>query len=335
MGRYRKKTLIFQEPIYVQSSGTSVGPREGSGPLAGSFDEVFSSLYCGEKNWEAAEKQLLRTAIDHCLTKGQITRGDVDLLIAGDLSNQMMSASMVACDLQIPYAGVYSAGATLVESMVMAALWINGGFADHIVAATSSHYGVAEKQWFYPTEFAMQKPLYAQTIVTGSGAILLGRKRTEVKVTEASLGIVYDFGVNDPFHLGAVLAPAVAETTLWHLEKTKQALTDFDLIVTGDLGAVGTEIYRKILREKGLLLSDTHMDCGVMMYCTKQHPYAGGSGAGCAATVVCGHLLDMLKRGKKKRMLVVTGGVFLNTTFIGQKQSIPTIAHAIVLEREE
>ncbi|MBU8597174.1 stage V sporulation protein AD [Niallia circulans] len=327
------RTMTFSNPVYIQSSGTAVGPKEGAGPLAGSFDYRYTDIYCNEKSWEMAERALMKQAIKQCLTKNHLSIDSVDLFVAGDLSNQTTASSFVARDLQLPYIGTYSACATSVETLIISGVWVSSGLADLVLAAASSHYGACEKQFRYPTEFAVQKPETAQTTVTGAGAVLLGKKRTQIQLTEATIGRVQDLGITDPMSLGAAMAPAAAEVTIGHLHKTNQQVSDFDLIVTGDLAISGSEIYRKLLREQGIYITGRYEDCGVMMYHSKQQALAGGSGAGCSASVVYGHIYHRLLAGELKRVLVVATGALLSSMTVLQKQSIPAIAHAIVLER--
>lgn len=222
-----------------------------------------------------AERALMKQAIKQCLTKNHLSIDSVDLFVAGDLSNQTTASSFVARDLQLPYIGTYSACATSVETLIISGVWVSSGLADLVLAAASSHYGACEKQFRYPTEFAVQKPETAQTTVTGAGAVLLGKKRTQIQLTEATIGRVQDLGITDPMSLGAAMAPAAAEVTIGHLHKTNQQVSDFDLIVTGDLAISGSEIYRKLLREQGIYITGRYEDCGVMMYHSKQQALAG------------------------------------------------------------
>ncbi|WP_059103580.1 stage V sporulation protein AD [Shouchella shacheensis] len=335
MKRLGRQTYVFKSGVYVEATGTAVGPREGEGPLRESFDYAFSRMDCGEKSWEQAERTLMQKAIDTCLEKKSLTPDRVNLLIAGDLSNQTVTSSFVARDLGIPYLGSYSACATSMESVAIASIFIDGGFTRRVMAAASSHYGAAEKQFRYPTEFAVQKPDSAQTTVTAAGAILLHNKKTKIRVCEATIGAVQDLGVGNPLDLGSAMAPAAAETTLAHLAETKRSISDYDLVVTGDLARVGSEIFRKLLREKGIVVTHTYEDCGVMIYNTDPSLYAGGSGAGCSSAVVFGHVLQEIQSGRLKRVLVVATGALLSPLMIQQKQSIPAIAHAVTFEAED
>lgn len=332
---FTHRTMIFSKPVYIQSSGTAVGPKEGAGPLKGSFDYVYDDLWCGEKSWELAERALMMKAINTCLKKRHKSIDSIDLFIAGDLNNQTTVSSYVARDLQLPYIGTYSACATSIEALILGSIWINGLLADHVLTAASSHYGVCEKQFRFPTEFAVQKSESAQLTVTGAGSVLLSKKRSQIQVTEATIGRVIDLGLLDANQLGAAMAPAAAETTVAHLSKTNKHVSDYDLILTGDLSKTGSEIYRKLLREHGHYLSKGYEDCGVMIYGTEQKAFAGGSGAGCSASVVFGHVFNQIIAGELNRVLVIATGALLSSITVNQKQSIPAIAHAIAFERRD
>ncbi|GAF17889.1 LOW QUALITY PROTEIN: stage V sporulation protein AD [Bacillus sp. JCM 19046] len=329
------RVLHFSEPVYVESSGTAVGPKEGRGPLGRSFDYRYDDLRCGEKSWELAEQALMRMAVKQCLEKKHITADAIDLFIAGDLNNQTTVSSYVATELKLPFLGSYSACATSIETLLLGSVWINGGFADRVLCAASSHYGVCEKQFRYPTEFAFQKQENAQTTVTGAGALVLSKRKSPIQVTGATIGRVVDFGLSNPHQLGAAMAPAAAETTIAFLNKTDQSVNDFDLIVTGDLGKSGSEIFRKLLREQDVLLSKGYEDCGVMIYGNDQKAFAGGSGAGCSAPVIFGHIMNEMLAGSLKKVMVIATGALLSSITVQQKKTIPAIAHAIVLERRK
>lgn len=277
----------------------------------------------------------MRMAVKQCLEKKHITADAIDLFIAGDLNNQTTVSSYVATELKLPFLGSYSACATSIETLLLGSVWINGGFADRVLCAASSHYGVCEKQFRYPTEFAFQKQENAQTTVTGAGALVLSKRKSPIQVTGATIGRVVDFGLSNPHQLGAAMAPAAAETTIAFLNKTDQSVNDFDLIVTGDLGKSGSEIFRKLLREQDVLLSKGYEDCGVMIYGNDQKAFAGGSGAGCSASVIFGHIMNEMLAGSLKKVMVIATGALLSSITVQQKKTIPAIAHAIVLERRK
>lgn len=329
-----KQTWAFVNSIYVQSVGTAVGPKESMGPLAGNFDIVHDELYCGEKNWELAERRLMREAVAQCLKKKEVKEEEVDLFLAGDLLNQNVTSNYLARELHIPFLCMFGACSTSMETLATAAALIDGGFARKALAATSSHNCTAERQFRYPTEYGGQKPNTATYTVTGSGAILLSREKSLVKITSATIGRVIDYGVKDPFDMGCAMAPAAADTIKQHFIDLNRSPVDYDLIVTGDLSGVGMPLCKQLLIEEGYDLGNIYDDCGLMIY----HPndeevFAGGSGCGCSAVVTYGYIYQQLVSKNIKRVLVVATGALLSPTMIQQKETIPTIAHGVVFER--
>lgn len=329
------QTWQFQNDIYLSSAGTSAGPREARGPLSSYFDKTYNDLYCGEKNWELAERKLLEDAVIHCLRKADIPLSQIDLFLAGDLLNQIVTSSYFAAQNHIPYLGMFGACSTSMETLAVGAALVDGGFADQAIAACSSHNATAERQFRYPTEYGGQKPGTTTSTATGAGAGLINREPSPIKITEATIGKVFDWGVKDPFNLGAAMAPAAADTIAAHLTQTGRAVTDFDLIVTGDLSGVGTPIVKELLYERGFDISGVHQDCGLMLYRPDQNVFAGGSGCASSALVTYGYIIDELNKGNYRRVLVVATGALHSPVMVQQKEAIPGIAHGVVLERQE
>ncbi|WP_088102319.1 stage V sporulation protein AD [Halalkalibacter urbisdiaboli] len=334
MKRLGKQTWSFTNSVYVQATGTVVGPTEAEGPLRDCFDRKYNNLYCGEDNWELAERKLLKESIDICLEKKNRNISDVDFFLAGDLLNQTVTSNYVARTLDTPFLGMFSACATSMETLAVGSMLIDGGYGELVLAATSSHHSTAERQFRYPTEFGGQRPETSTFTVTGAGAVLIGSNSSAIRVKEATIGKVVDMGIMNPFDMGAAMAPAAAQTIQAHLRETKRDASYYDYIVTGDLSRVGSGILRKLLQEKGIQLNDNYDDCGVMIYSPDQPVFAGGSGPACAAVVTYGHLLKEMNRGNIKRLLVVATGALLSPLMIQQKESIPCIAHAVSLETE-
>ncbi|WP_209122749.1 stage V sporulation protein AD [Alkalihalobacillus sp. BA299] len=329
-----KQTWHFTEDIYVEATGTAVGPYESKGPLSESFDKCYDNLYCGEKNWELAERRLMTDAITLCLQKVNKKETEINLLLAGDLLNQNVTSNYVARQLKIPYLGMFSACATSMETVAVGSSLINGGFARSIIVATSSHNATAERQFRYPTEFGGQKPDTSTFTVTGAGALLLSKKPSSIKITHATVGRVVDMGIKNPFNMGTAMVPAAVDTIITHLEDTGRSENDYDLIVTGDLSTIGSKVLSELLREQGIILKNNYQDCGVMIFSRDQPVFAGGSGCACPAVVTYGHLLGEMQLGKIKRMLVVATGALMSPTMMQQKESIPCIAHGVVFESE-
>jgi stage V sporulation protein AD len=326
------QTWNFKNNLYVQSVGTAVGPTEAEGPLGEYFDFCHKDLYCSQDNWEMAERHLMTQSIDTCLSKANVTSQEVDLLLAGDLLNQNITANYVARSQEIPFLCMFGACSTSMETLAVGSALIDGGFANSIIAATSSHNATAERQFRYPTEYGGQKPDTATFTVTGGGAILVGKKPSPIKITSATIGRVIDYGVKNPYDMGSAMAPAAADTIQQHLRDLNRKPEDYDLIVTGDLSSIGSPILRELLKEEEIDISGIHNDCGLMIYRPDQEVFAGGSGCACSAVVTYGYLLNQLKEKKYKRILVVATGALLSPVMIQQKETIPTIAHGVVFE---
>ncbi|MCM3003979.1 stage V sporulation protein AD [Priestia koreensis] len=327
-----KQSWVFENEIYINSTGTSVGPKEADGPLAGSFDEIHDDLHCGEDNWELAERRLMNESVNTCLQKANLTYDDINIFLAGDLLNQNVTANYVARHHRIPFLCMFGACSTSMETLAVGAALVDGGFAHRIIAATSSHNATAERQFRYPTEYGGQKPNSATSTITGAGAALVSKEKGLVRIKSATIGRVTDYGIKNPFDMGSAMAPAAADTIKQHFIDMNTSPNDYDLIVTGDLSGVGSPVMKQLLKDEGYDLSDVHNDCGLMIYRPDQNVFAGGSGCGCSAVVTYGHILNEMKNGSLKRVLVVATGALLSPTMIQQKESIPTIAHGVVME---
>jgi stage V sporulation protein AD len=327
-----KQTWVFQNSLYVNSTGTAVGPKEAEGPLGDYFDITYDDLHCNEENWELAERRLMSDSIEQALKKVDLQTSDIDFFLAGDLLNQTVTANYVARQLSIPFLGMFGACSTSMETLAIGAALVDGGFANRVLATVSSHNATAERQFRYPTEYGGQKPDTATSTVTGAGTALVSREAGTIRITAATIGKVQDLGITDPFDMGSAMAPAAAHTIQQHFDDLQRTAADYDLIVTGDLSGVGTPIARQLLLDEGYNLGDVYNDCGLMIYRKDQEVFAGGSGCACSAVVTYGYLLQEMKKGNYNRILVVATGALLNPTMIQQKESIPTIAHGVVFE---
>jgi stage V sporulation protein AD len=328
-----KQTWEFST-VFLQSVGTAVGPKEAEGPFGDSFDVTYSNLHCDQDNWELAERKLLEDAVESCLSKKELTQKDVDIFVAGDLLNQIVSATYTARTNQIPFLGVFGACSTSMESLAIASSLVEGGFANKAIAGVSSHNATAERQFRYPTEYGGQKPGTATSTVTGAGAALISQEPSDIRISAATIGRVVDWGIKDPFDMGSAMAPAAADTLATHFKDLNIEPSEYDLIVTGDLSAVGSPIVRDLLSEKGFDITNNHNDCGLMIYRPDQKEvFAGGSGCACSAIVTYGHLIDLLKKGNYNKILVTATGCLHSPVMVQQKESMPAIAHAVVFER--
>ncbi len=332
--RLGKQTIKLAVPPSIISAYTIVGPKEGEGPLAEYFDSILKDDYFGEDSWEKAESKMLREAVKNAIKLSGKNDSDIDYLLAGDLLNQIISSSFAARELQIPFLGLYGACSTMAESLSVGSMLIDGGYADTIVCVTSSHFSSAERQYRFPLEQGVQRPPYAQWTVTGSGASVLSAAGKGPYITYITTGKVIDFGIKDGNNMGAAMAPAAADTISAHLKETGRSPGYYDLIVTGDLATVGREITIDLLKKEGYYIEPVYNDCGIMIFDgKKQDTHSGGSGCGCSASVLNGYLYKEMQKGNLNKILFIATGALLSPISAWQGESIPSIAHAIAIER--
>ena len=331
MQKLKRGTIKFNKPPLIAAHGCIVSKKEGEGPLGQLFDRIEPDEYFGQDNWEKAESQFQSAAIDICLKNAGITGDDLDAAVGGDLLNQCTATSFAVKDLNAPFLGVYGACSTIAESLITAAAMVDGGYGDNILASAGSHFCSAEKQFRTPLEYGSQRPPSAQWTVTGAGAVLLSGLG-KVGITAATIGTIIDKGITDANHMGGAMAPAFANTIASHLRAMGAQPTDYDAIFSGDLGVIGMGLARELLEQDGILLSDNYHDCGEMIFDReKQDVHAGGSGCGCAASVLCAHVLPQIESRAWKRVLFCATGALLSPTTVLQGESIPCIAHAVEL----
>ncbi|MYL32676.1 stage V sporulation protein AD [Pontibacillus yanchengensis] len=335
MRKAGRQTWMYENYLYLNSTGTAVGPKEAQGPLAKTFDISHDQLHCEEDNWELAERRLMKESIEVCLSKANMSKDQIDLFLAGDLLNQNVTSNYVARSLSIPFLCMFGACSTSMETLAVGSALVDAGFANHVIAAVSSHNATAERQFRYPTEYGGQKPKTATSTVTGAGAALVSKVKSDIRIECATIGKVMDYGTKDPFDMGSAMAPAAYDTIKTHFEDTGRKPEDYDLIVTGDLSGVGSVILKDMLKEDGYTIDQTYNDCGLMVYNSDQQVFAGGSGCACSAVVTYGHLVQSLKEGRYNKIFVVATGALMSPTMVQQKETIPTIAHGVVLMRSE
>lgn len=327
------QTIELRNPPKIISTFSIVGPKEGEGPLKEYFDEIINDDTCGKDSYEKAERDLMFTAIKESINRAGIKQKEVNYLFAGDLLNQIISSGYAAREFKIPFFGLYGACSTMSESLSLAALMIDGGFAEYVVATTSSHFSAAERQFRFPLEYGSQRSKTAQWTVTGSGAMVLGKEGDFPMIRYITTGIVKDYGIMDANNMGAAMAPAAVDTIYRHFKDTGRSPKDYDIIATGDLGSVGKQITDKLLLEYGYDIRENHIDCGDIIFNNEvQKTDAGGSGCGCSAVVACGYLYKKLMRREVKRVLLISTGALMSPTSSLQGESIPGIAHAVSLE---
>lgn len=316
---------------YINETATIVGPYEGRGPLKKYFDYIYDDLYFNEKTWEQAEMKIIDQAINVVKEKSNLT--NVDLLIGGDLLNQIAPSNYAASKFYTPYAGIYAACATSTLGLIIASIFTDNGMAKNIITFTSSHNNGAEKQYRYPVEYGGPKPKTTTFTSTGAAAALVSSNKSNIKIESGTIGRVVDSNVKNIFHMGAVMAKAAADTINKHLKDLKRSINYYDLVLTGDLGIYGKEILKDYLKEEYSIELENYNDTGTMIYDVEnQEVYAGASGPACAPLVTYSYIFDLMKKKKLKRVLLVATGALMSPSLTNQKLSLPATAHAVSLE---
>lgn len=331
-----RNSISFGNPVAIISSACVVGKKEGQGPLASLFDKIGTDDTFGAKTWEEAESFLQAQATSLCMEKSGFSPEDIRYLFAGDLLGQCIASSFGLAEFNRPLFGVYGACSTSALSMSLGALTVSSGAADRVLCVTSSHFASAEKEFRFPLEYGNQRPLSATWTVTGSGAFLLGENTGDLKralICGITPGKIVDYGIKDSMNMGACMAPAACDVIFHHLTDFQRKPSYYDKIITGDLGYVGKEILIQLLKEKGINIEKQHTDCGIEIYDPLlQDTHSGGSGCGCAATVLSAYILKKLETHQWKRVLFVPTGALLSKVSFNEGNSVPGIAHAMVLE---
>jgi len=335
--RIGMRTMMLSNHPGILAWASVAGQKEYEGPYGKQFDLIIPDELNGQESFESAERSMLETAVSLCAKKAECDLSEIQLLLAGDLLNQIVSAGFAARNLEIPFYGLYGACSTMSESISIGGMLSDGGFADRMICATCSHFCTAERQYRAPLELGNQRTPTAQWTVTGSGAVLIAggmlAKKASVILTHATCGRVIDLGITDQNNMGAAMAPAAADTIAAHMTDMKRTAKDYDLIVTGDLGLLGRKLMLKLLEEKGISApEESFFDCGCGIFAPEQDTHCGGSGCGCAASMLCAHILPEIAAGRLKRVLFMATGALLSPTTSMQGESIPGVAHAVVLE---
>jgi len=324
--------VLHHKPVITHWASVA-GKKESQGPLARSFDLTGEDPFWGQKTWEQGERKLQQIALDTLAKKAQLEKTEFDLVLSGDLLNQCISSSFALRSTTIPHLGLYGACSTMAESLLLASMMVCGGFADKAVAMTSSHFASSERQYRFPLGYGGQRTPTSQWTVTGCGAALVCRTGKGPLIDACTVGTVTDLGITDANNMGAAMAPAALATIKAHFEDLGRKPEDYDLIVTGDLGQVGKEALLALARQDGLSLGGKLDDCGTMIFDReKQDVHAGGSGCGCSAVTLCGHLLNQLQSKKLKKILFCGTGALLSPTSVQQGLPIPGVCHAVSIE---
>ncbi|MGM9923937.1 MAG: stage V sporulation protein AD [Bacillus sp. (in: firmicutes)] len=334
-----KQSWLFAQAPTILATGVTGGNLERQGLLAKDFDLLYDDNYVNEDTLEKAHRKLLEDAAEIALQKGGLKKDQVQFFLAGDLINQITPTSFAARTNAIPYLGLFSACATSMEGLALSAFIVNYGGADRVLTGASSHKAAVEKQFRYPNDYGGQKPPTAQSTVTGAGVAIIekndGGHTAAHRVKAATLGKVVDMGLTDPFNMGGAMAPAAVDTIIAHHRDLGLGPNYYDAVITGDLGQIGHTVAYQLMKEKGFAIGkERFLDCGMLIYSPdqKQEVFAGGSGAGCSATVLYGHLLNEMEKGTYKRILLVSTGALLSPLTFQQGESIPCIAHGAAIE---
>lgn len=330
-------TIVLPNRPGISASAAIVGRKEGEGPLCAEFDQVVDDDLFGEETWEKAESRFHYTAAETCLQKAGILPSQVDVTLGGDLLNQIMAASTAAGKLATPFLGIYGACSTMAETLCIASMLADGGYVRRALCCTSSHFCSAERQYRFPLEYGNQRPPTAQWTVTGAGAMLVNTDTPHplCRATHVTIGRIVDLSVKDATNMGAAMAPAAADTLRRHFMDTGRTCQDYDLIISGDLGAIGHDLLLALMAESGMPLDAArYVDCGMLIFSPEQDVHAGGSGCGCSAAVLCGRIMRQFQSGELHRVLFMATGALLSPTFNQQGGAIPGIAHAIALEAD-
>jgi stage V sporulation protein AD len=330
--RIGKYTVQFPNSPKIIAAASIVGPKEGDGPLGAYFDTVVADEMHGQNTAEKAERQFLQDACQLAISTARLTTDDISYYLAGDLLNQLITATFTARQLGVPYVGVYNACATLTAGLALSAMLVDGDFADRVLVGTASHYQTAERQFRYPVELNVQRKKTNQRTVTGAGVAVVAREGIGPRITHATLGRVIDYDLKDVNDMGSAMAPAAADTLLRHLQDTGCTIGDYDLVLTGDLANNGKPMFNALIREAGISLGDKHQDAGALIYAARQNVQAGGSGPACSAVVFFGYVLKEMANTRWHRILLIATGSLHSPLTCQQGESIPCVAHAIAVE---
>lgn len=345
MKRIKAGSFEYENAPYITGYASVAGKKEGEGPLGKEIDRVFQDNLLGRETWEQAESALVQEAVNLCIDKAGLTAQEIDAVFSGDLLNQCVASTFGLRSFQIPDVGMYGACSTMALTMISASMLVEAGGAERCIAATSSHFSSAERQYRTPLQYGGQRTPSAQWTVTGAGAVVISKENgrttenygggNRVRIRRATLGIVRELGVKDANNMGAAMAPAAADTIMRFLKDHRKSPQDYDIILTGDLGLVGSRLMVELLAKEKVDISQNHSDGGLMIFDRKnQDVHAGGSGCGCSAVVLCSNILPRMELGELRRVLFVATGALLSPTTIQQGEPIPGIAHAVELIAE-
>lgn len=330
------RTITFKNPPSIAAYASIAGKMEGEGPLSQYFDKTNDDITFGEKSWEKSESRMQNDVVNLALKKANMTPNSIDILFGGDLLNQCIGSTFGLLDFEIPFLGLYGACSTMAEGLILSAAMVDGGFAKNAIAVTSSHFCSAERQYRFPLDYGGQRTPTAQWTVTGAGAAVVTGNDSPIKITRACIGKIVDMGILDANNMGAAMAPAAADTLIAFLKDTNTTPSDYNLILTGDLGTMGRSMTRDLMSGEGYNLDENYTDCGILIYNDKQQDvHAGGSGCGCSASVLNGYILSEMEKGRWDKIVFVGTGALMSTVSTMQGESIPSIAHLVCIEKRD
>ena len=328
-----KQSTQFERAVYILGAASVVGQKEGEGPLGSNFDKIEQDPMFGQKSWEEAESQMQVEAAKLALEKCGLKAEDIRMRFAGDLLAQSIASCFGLVDLNCPLYGLFGACSTMGEALSLGAMAVAGGYAKYVLSMTSSHFASVEKEFRFPLSYGNQRPPSSSWTVTGSGACIVSAEKSRVKISGITSGKIVDYGLKDSQNMGGCMAPAAVDTISQNLMDFNRRPEDYDKIITGDLGSIGKEILLELLKQKGYDIGDRYLDCGMMIFDPNtQDTNAGGSGCGCAASVLASTLLPKLESGEWKRILFVPTGALMSKVSFFEGQSVPGIAQGVVLE---
>lgn len=332
--RVGKYTIKLDTEPAVLSFASVVGKKESEGPYGKYYDQCHSDTTLGETSWEKAESRLQNEAVNTALSKANLKSSDMDCIFAGDLLNQCISSTFGLKGLNIPFLGQYGACSTMAQTLGIASLFVESGAAKHAAAVTSSHFCSAERQFRFPLEYGGQRTPTAQWTATAAGSVIIGARAdnlsAKIGIKEVLFGRITDYGMKDAANMGAAMAPAAAQTLLDFFNDTGTVPLDYDLILTGDLGSVGSTLLDEMMKKEGVDISPVHNDCGLMIYDSQtQDVHAGGSGCGCSAAILCSPILQQMDMGQLHNILFIGTGALMSPTSSQQGETIPGVAHLV------
>lgn len=334
--RIGKSTVAMESAVSATAYAAIGGKKEGEGPYSSAFDYIDTDDYFGQASFELAESAMQGLALQNAIEKRGVEPQEISLMLGGDLLNQCIGTSFGVMDFEIPFLGIYGACSTISEGLAVGALLTDSGASKLTAVITSSHFCTAERQYRFPLEYGGQRTPTSQWTATASGAMILEKRETPPYIRSVTIGTIVDKGIKDANNMGAAMAPAAYSTITQFFSDTGYKPSDFDAIVTGDLGNVGSRLLCELMERDGYDIRDNHYDCGRMIFDQQsQDVHAGGSGCGCAASMLCGHFLPQIRDGKLNNILFAATGALLSPTSSQQGMSIPGISHLAWISNEK